>query len=107
MFYSCFIVNPGRMSYWISQLYLHCHVRLGQGCGDFFARAAKVVEKSKTMSASDKKKATEKIQETRKVFEVVDKKTREKKKFNTVTNALRPYVKVFKTMWKVRRQHLV
>lgn len=102
MFFSCATVNPGKMPYWVSLLYLYVHVKLGQQSGAFFKQAADAIENSKSMSAMDKLAATEKITEGRKVFEDTD----TKKKFNLVTNTLRPYVKVYNRMWQERRQHL-
>ena len=102
MFFCCAAVNPGKMPYWPSLLYLYVHVRLGQQSGVFFEQAADAVEQCKSTSLGDKLEATKKIEEARKVFE--DKDT--KKKFNLVTNTLRPYVKVYNKMWQERHQHL-
>lgn len=101
--YLCYIVNPGRLAYFPSLLYLFSHISLAQNCQKFFLDAAKKVTDSKSMTLHEKKEASAAIQQAQKI---VHTNRRNGKKYNTVTNALRPYVKVYHMMWAVRQQHL-
>lgn len=107
--YFYYIVNPGRLPYFESLLYLFAHVQYGQRCGDFLREAANLVKNSRKMSPQAKTEATAAIVKAQKI--VKDKgakknKSKSNKKYNGVTNALRPYVKVYNLMWAVRQEHL-